>query len=72
MRQISDEQSLGKLAEKVIQENPKAVKDWQEGKYQTIKFLVGQLMRKAKGKANPKMANQIIEKKLKSFSGKTK
>jgi len=72
MRQISDEQSLDKLAEKVIQENPKAVKDWQEGKYQAIKFLVGQLMRKAKGKANPQMANQIIEKKLKNFSGKIK
>ena len=73
LKQISDERSLDELAETVIQEHPKAIKDWQGGKYQTIKFLVGQLMKKTKGKANPQMANQILERKLKELiEGSTK
>jgi len=68
MRQISDHQSIEQMADEVIRENPKAVKDWQKGKTQAAKFLVGQLMRKTKGKANPQIANQVIERKLKSLS----
>jgi len=62
----------GRMAEEVIKENPKAVKDWQKGKLQVAKFLVGKLMQKTRGKANPQMANQIIEQKLKSLSGEEK
>ncbi|MCD6574307.1 Asp-tRNA(Asn)/Glu-tRNA(Gln) amidotransferase subunit GatB [Candidatus Aerophobetes bacterium] len=69
LKQISDEESLDKVADEVVKENPKAVKDWQKGKSQAIKFLVGQLMRKTKGKANPQLANKLIEKKLKNLSG---
>lgn len=68
MKQISDGKMLEEMADKVIRENPKAIKDWKKGKFQVAKFLVGQLMRKTKGKANPQIANQIIEKKLKSIS----
>jgi len=67
LKQISDEESLDRVAEEVIRENPKAVKDWQKGKTQAMKFLVGQLMRKTKGKANPQLANRVIEKKLKNL-----
>jgi len=67
MKQISDEESLEKMAQEVLRENPKAVKDFQKGKYQAVKFLVGQLMRKTKGKANPQLANRVIEKKLKEY-----
>lgn len=69
LKQISDEQSLDKIAQEVIQENQKAVKDWQKGKTKAMKFLVGQVMRKTKGKANPQMANQMIKEKLKILAG---
>lgn len=69
LKQISDEQSLDRIAEEVIGENQKAVGDWQKGKTRAMKFLVGQVMRKTKGKANPQMANRIIEEKLKNLTG---
>jgi len=69
LRQISDKESLNAIAEEVIKENPKAVQDFQKGKFQVVKFLVGQLMKKTKGKANPQLANELIEQKLKSLSG---
>jgi len=69
LKQISDKVSLSQMADEVIKENQKAVKDWQKGKTQAMKFLVGQLMKKTRGKANPQMANKIIEEKLKSLTG---
>lgn len=69
LQQIFDEESLEMAAQAVIEENQKAAIDWQKGKSQAMKFLVGQLMRKTKGKANPQLANQIVEKKLKEYFG---
>lgn len=69
MRQISDEESLYSMIDEIIEDNPQAVEDYKKGKHQAAKFLVGQLMRKTKGKANPQMANEIIEEKLKSLTG---
>ncbi|MCD6406942.1 Asp-tRNA(Asn)/Glu-tRNA(Gln) amidotransferase subunit GatB [Candidatus Aerophobetes bacterium] len=71
LRQISDEKSLEEVAKEVIKENPKAVNDWKKGKSQAMKFLVGQMMRKTKGKANPQLANKLIEKKLREISEET-
>jgi len=48
----------------VIQENPGPAKQYQEGKKKAIGFLIGQVMAKTKGKANPKMVNEMIRKKL--------
>ena len=64
LRQISDKESLRKMAEEVIKENPKAVGDFQKGKKEALGYLVGQLMKKTKGKANPKLANKIIREKI--------
>ncbi|MBE0478449.1 Asp-tRNA(Asn)/Glu-tRNA(Gln) amidotransferase subunit GatB [Candidatus Aerophobetes bacterium] len=69
LQQITDKKSLEKAAKQVIEENQKAVGDWQKGKSQAIKFLVGQLMKKTKGRANPQLANELIEKKLKELFG---
>lgn len=67
LRQITDTESLEKAAEEVIRENKKAVNDWKKGKTQAMKFLVGQLMKKTRGRANPQLANKIIEEKLKQL-----
>jgi len=62
--QISDLVTIGAFADEVIEENEKAVKDYQSGKTGVIGFLVGQVLKKSKGKANPKIAEEVLGKKL--------
>lgn len=62
--QISDESALLKDMEEVINENPKSVEAFQSGKENALMFLVGQLMKKTKGKANPKVAQEILRRRL--------
>jgi len=64
LQQISDEESLRKVAEQAIKENPKAVRDFQNGKKEALGYLVGQVMKRTKGKANPKLVNKIIREKI--------
>ena len=49
----------------MIAANPQSVADFNSGKEKAIGFLVGQIMKQSKGKANPQMANEILMKKLK-------
>ena len=58
--QIEDREILKKYAEEVIKENEKAVNDWKKGKEQVIGFLVGQVMKKMSGKANPNIVKEIL------------
>jgi aspartyl-tRNA(Asn)/glutamyl-tRNA(Gln) amidotransferase subunit B len=62
--QVTDTGSLEASAEKIIQANPKVVADFKSGKDTAIGFLVGQMMKETKGKANPALANEILRKKL--------
>ncbi len=62
--QISDTSELETAAFEVIRDNPQAVADFKAGKAQAVKFMVGQLMRLSKGRANPNMASEIITRKL--------
>jgi aspartyl-tRNA(Asn)/glutamyl-tRNA(Gln) amidotransferase subunit B len=64
LAQTNDEGELEKIAEQVIAENPKSVEDYQKGKENAIKFLMGQVMKETKGKANPQIAVEILRKKL--------
>ena len=59
--QISDKNSLNLVVEEVLQENPKTIQDYLDGKNSALRFLVGQIMKKTKGNANPKMASEILE-----------
>ncbi|HOW42903.1 MAG TPA: Asp-tRNA(Asn)/Glu-tRNA(Gln) amidotransferase subunit GatB [Candidatus Omnitrophota bacterium] len=62
--QVSDESSLdGPIAE-AINENPKSVADFKAGKDNALMFLVGQVMKKTKGKANPKILQDILKRRL--------
>jgi len=63
--QISDSKELENAVLKVIKENQKSVMDYAKGKENVIMFLVGQVMRQTKGKANPQMVKKILEEKLK-------
>lgn len=61
---ISDTNKLVKIIQEVIQENQKAVADLQKGKQAAMGFLLGQVMKKTKGKADPQIARKILEEKL--------
>lgn len=64
LEQISDEGLLEAIIEEVIKDNPGPVEQFKEGKDKAIGFLIGKVMAKTKGKANPGMVNEIIIKKL--------
>ncbi len=58
--QISDEGKLKEIVSDVLQAHPQSVIDYKNGKDRALGFLVGQVMKSTKGKANPKMVNQLI------------
>ena len=62
--QESNIDALQKAIEDVIQKNPKAIEDYKKGKKEVIKFLTGQVMAITKGKANPQVVQNLLEKKL--------
>lgn len=62
--QISDESELGSIIREILAENQEQVAEYKSGKTKLMGFFVGQLMKKTKGKANPKMANQLLGKEL--------
>lgn len=62
--QISDAGELEALAQKIIAANPKSVADYLGGKEQAIGYLVGQMMKETKGRANPGMVNELLRKEL--------
>ena len=57
---IKDNSLIEDLCKEVISENPKAVEELKQGNQKSLNFLVGQVMRKSKGKADPKEVNKII------------
>lgn len=62
--QISDEGAIATVVEQVIAANPKSVEDFKAGKDRAIGFLVGQVMKTTKGKANPELVNKLLKEKL--------
>ncbi len=62
---MSGAEELGKIADEVIAENAKSVTDFKKGKQNALQFLVGQMMAKTKGKAEPNIARQLLLEKLK-------
>lgn len=64
LKTVSDAGELRRVIEQVIQDNPKSVTDYRNGKEKAVGFLVGQTMKAMKGKANPGMVNQILKELL--------
>ena len=62
--QISDEGAVEKLCDEAIAENPKAVAEFKSGKERALGSLVGAVMKKSSGRANPQLANKILKQKL--------
>ncbi|MCK5655986.1 MAG: Asp-tRNA(Asn)/Glu-tRNA(Gln) amidotransferase GatCAB subunit B, partial [Candidatus Aureabacteria bacterium] len=62
--QISDETQIEEIIIKALSENSKVVEDYKKGKKSAAGFMVGLVMKATKGKANPKLVNEILRKKL--------
>jgi aspartyl-tRNA(Asn)/glutamyl-tRNA(Gln) amidotransferase subunit B len=69
LEQISDSAELASLVNTVLAANTKVVDDILKGKTGAIGFLVGQVMKATKGKANPKMVNDMIQVRLQEMKG---
>jgi len=62
--QISDSGALEGAADEAIKENPKSAQDYLQGKTGALMFLVGQVMRKTGGRANPKVVQEVLKRRL--------
>jgi aspartyl-tRNA(Asn)/glutamyl-tRNA(Gln) amidotransferase subunit B len=63
--QILDTEEIERAIERVMKANPKQVEDYQKGKEKLFGFFVGEVMKETKGKANPKLVNELLKEKLK-------
>lgn len=66
LAQVSDTGAIEEICDEVIAANPKSVEDFKAGKGAALNFLKGQVMKLSKGKANPAVAGEILERKLKA------
>jgi len=64
LSQLSDSEAIEDLVGRAISENPKSVADYRGGRKVAAKFLIGQVMRLSKGKADPQLVSEILEEKL--------
>ena len=65
LAQVSDTGAIEKFCDEAIAANPNSVADYKSGKTAALNFLKGQVMKLSKGKANPNLVGEILEKKLK-------
>ncbi|MGO1479316.1 MAG: Asp-tRNA(Asn)/Glu-tRNA(Gln) amidotransferase subunit GatB, partial [Senegalia sp. (in: firmicutes)] len=63
--QINDESEIEKMVDSVLDDNPESIEDFKNGKDRALGFLVGQVMKKSRGKANPGLVNKLISQKIK-------
>jgi aspartyl-tRNA(Asn)/glutamyl-tRNA(Gln) amidotransferase subunit B len=63
-KQMSDESEIEKIVAEVLDQNPQAAQDIRNGEMKAVGFLVGQVMAKSRGQANPQVAQQLIKKQL--------
>ena len=64
LAQISDESAIVAVVDRVLAANAKSVADYKAGKKAAFNALFGPVMRETKGKANPQVVRQILEKRL--------
>ena len=60
LSQISDEGELRAVVNKIMESNAKSVADFKDGKQQALMFIIGQVMKATRGRANPAMVKDIL------------
>ena len=68
LTQVSGREELKEQITIVLKENEKAQQDFRSGKEASLRFLVGQVMRRTKGRANPKVVSDLLKKELSNGS----
>ncbi|MBC8096207.1 MAG: Asp-tRNA(Asn)/Glu-tRNA(Gln) amidotransferase GatCAB subunit B, partial [Akkermansiaceae bacterium] len=63
--QVSDSGAIEKLCDEAIAANPRSVEDYRAGKIAALNFLKGQVMKLSKGKANPNVVGETLDRRLK-------
>ena len=64
LKQVTDESAVMEFVEQVLKANPDAVESIRQGKDKALGFLVGQVMKLSRGKANPQLANQLLRQEI--------
>ena len=64
LSQITDTDEISAVVDEVVSQNPQAVEDFSSGKAQALGFLVGQVMKATRGKANPAKVNQLLKERM--------
>ena len=67
LAQVSDADSLRAIVEDVLASNPDPVRDYLNGKDQVVRFLMGQVMKVTRGKANPQVVNETMREELEAL-----
>lgn len=65
LEQVSDEEEISSAVQEAIENNPGPVQDYKKGKENALQFLVGQVMKETRGKANPGLVQKLLKKMLK-------
>ncbi len=64
LKQITDDNAIDKMVEEVLQANASQIEEYKNGKEKVLGFLVGQVMKASKGKANPGTVNKLLKEKM--------
>jgi aspartyl-tRNA(Asn)/glutamyl-tRNA(Gln) amidotransferase subunit B len=64
LSQINDEKEIENAVKEVISQNPNVLEDYKAGKQNAMQFFIGQTMAKTKGKANPQIVREILNREL--------
>lgn len=67
LAQIADESALAQIVAQILAENPDPVQQYLAGKETILQFLIGQVMRATRGKANPQIAKQLLQEQLEAM-----
>lgn len=69
LAQVQDEDFIVEIVRNVLAENPQSIQDIKNGKDRAFGFLVGQVMKASKGKANPQIVNELLKQEIDSIIG---
>ena len=61
----SDKVEIGKIIDSILHDSPSLIDDYKNGKTRVVGFIVGQVMKKTSGKANPALTNKMVVEELK-------
>ncbi|MFW5968383.1 MAG: Asp-tRNA(Asn)/Glu-tRNA(Gln) amidotransferase GatCAB subunit B, partial [Persicimonas sp.] len=67
LEQISDEDALAEIIERIIDENPEQAQSFREGNENIVGWFVGQVMQATQGQANPQLANEMLRERLRKL-----